>query len=61
MDRDTSRLGKFRDDLAWRIANFALNRIATPWYSAMIQGAIKYGLDAAATDTRKQFEERMER
>ena len=44
---DTSRRGRFRDGLAWRIATFALNWIATPWYRAMVGGAINLGLNAA--------------
>lgn len=39
-----------RNWLAHKIANFALNRIATPWYRDMIGGSILYGLKAAARD-----------
>lgn len=54
IERDNSRWGKFRDVLAWRIANFALKYIATKWYSGMITGSIQYGLDAAVRDSKKQ-------
>jgi hypothetical protein len=40
----------WRDRLAHAICQFALQRIATRWYAAMIEGAIRYGLDAAARD-----------
>lgn len=46
--RDDSKFGRFRDVLAMNIANFALNYIATPWYRAMIDGTIRYGLQEAA-------------
>lgn len=52
-ERDTTVWGKLRDATAWRVANFALNRIATPWYRAMISGSIIYGLDAAVKDSEK--------
>lgn len=43
----TSHWGSIRDAVAWHIAGFALRRIATPWYRAMISGSIRLGLDAA--------------
>lgn len=52
--RDTSRFGNFRDNLARKIANFALNYIATPWYRAMIGGTIRYGLEAARKDSTNE-------
>lgn len=51
---DNTRWGKFRDGLAWRIANFALNQIATPWYRAMISGSIRLGLDAAVKESNDE-------
>lgn len=51
--RDDTRWGKFRDGLAVRIANFALNYIATPWYRGMISGSIILGLDTAAKESEK--------
>lgn len=53
IEKDNTRLGKFRDNLAWSIANFALNHIATPWYRAMICGSIELGLDEAAKRSEK--------
>lgn len=46
--RDTSFIGKTRDQLAWMLANFALNYIATRWYRGMIGGSIRLGLENAA-------------
>lgn len=51
--QDDSAWGRFRDRLAWRIANFALNEIATPWYRAMIGGSILLGLEEAAKGEQK--------
>lgn len=52
--KDNSPWGKFRDRLAWRIANLALNHIATPWYRAMIDGTIRIGLaDARQKEARR--------
>lgn len=48
IERDTTRWGKFRDAIAWRICNFALDKIATPWYRGMISGSIRLGLESAA-------------
>jgi hypothetical protein len=42
-------MGRWRDDVAWFLASAAL-RIATPRYRKMINGAIRYGLAAAARD-----------
>lgn len=47
-ERDLSWWGRTRDNLAWWIAQTALNHIATPWYRGMIGGAIKIGLVEAA-------------
>jgi len=47
---DDSRMGRARDRLAWWIANFAMNHIATPWYRGMITGSIRLGLQKAAED-----------
>lgn len=46
-------VGRMRDKIAWRLANAAL-MVATPWYRAMIGGAIRYGLDAAAKDAEAE-------
>lgn len=43
-------MNRFRDWLACRIANFALNYIATRRYRDTIGGAISYGLRGAARD-----------
>ncbi len=40
----------FRDKVAQWLCNVILNHIATPWYRKMIDGAIRYGLAAAARD-----------
>lgn len=53
IEYDTTPWGKFRDALAWRIANFAMNRLATPWYRAMITGAINLGIDEAVERSKK--------
>lgn len=53
IEYDTSRWGKFRDNVAWFVTNFVLNRIATPWYRAMITGAINLGLDEAVKRSEK--------
>jgi hypothetical protein len=42
-------MDRFRDWLAWRLASAALC-LATPRYRKMIDGAIRYGLAAAARD-----------
>jgi hypothetical protein len=42
-------LGRWRDAAAWFLACAAL-RLATPRYRKMIDGAIRYGLAAAARD-----------
>lgn len=49
-----SRLDRLRDGLAQRIANFALRHIATRWYRQMIEGSIRYGMEAAARDAQAQ-------
>lgn len=54
--RDMSKIGRFRDSLAYWIMRFALERIATPWYSKLISGSIRLGL-AASRD--KDFVERV--
>ena len=51
--QDTSRLGRFRDNLAHRLCTAAL-AFATPWYRAMIGGAIIYGLEASAKNSLAQ-------
>lgn len=48
MKRDNSKVGRARDWIAWKVANFALRKIATPWFRAMVEGAIKLGLETAA-------------
>lgn len=53
---DTSRLGRFRDDLALSICNFVLKHIATPWYAGMISGSIRLGLQAAVIESTKREE-----
>lgn len=45
---DRTPLGRLRDKVAHRVANFALRHIATPWYRAMIDGSIRVGLTMAA-------------
>ena len=50
--RDESFIGRTRDRIAWGLANFALKRIATPWYRAMIGGSIILGLDAATKEQK---------
>ena len=47
IQRDNSAWGKTRDRVAWAVANFALNHIATPWYRTMILGLINYGMIAS--------------
>lgn len=47
---DNSFIGKTRDNIAWALMTFALNRIATPWYRAMIGGSIYLGLDTASKE-----------
>jgi hypothetical protein len=49
---DRSPLGRLRDRIAWAVACFALTVIATPWYSKMIRGLVRYGMAAAAKETR---------
>ena len=39
-----------RDRFAQWVCNLALRHIATPWYRTRIDGAIRYGLMAAARD-----------
>lgn len=51
---DTSRLGHFRDRLAHRICEFALNHIATPWYAGMISGSIRLGMVSAAVESTER-------
>ena len=49
--RPTSALGRGRDVVVWWVANMVL-RCGSPWFRAMIEGAIKYGLQAAAEDAK---------
>ena len=49
--RPTSALGRGRDVVVWWVANMVL-RCGSPWFQAMIEGSIKYGLRAAAEDAR---------
>lgn len=44
-------MDNWRNRLACRLANLALDHIATPRYSRLIGGAIRYGVMAAARDT----------
>lgn len=46
-------MDRLRNVLAWRIANFALDHIATKNYRDMIDGSIRYGMNSAARDARK--------
>jgi hypothetical protein len=39
-----------RDQIAWAVCRFALNRIATRQYRKFVAGAIVYGIRAAARD-----------
>jgi len=52
---DKSSWGQFRDSLAYHLATFAFKRIATPWYAAMIEGSIRFGLESAR---REAYQER---
>lgn len=56
---DNSRIGRFRDALAYRICNFALNHVATPWYAGMISGSIRLGLDAAVEESKHKDKEEL--
>ena len=47
----TSALGRGRDVVVWWVANMVL-RCGSPWFQAMIEGSIKYGLRAAAEDAK---------
>jgi hypothetical protein len=38
------RISHFRDALAYRLANWILNHIATPWYRNRIHGLILVGI-----------------
>ena len=49
--RPTSALGRGRDVVVWWVANMVL-RCGSPWFQAMIEGSIQYGLRAAAEDAR---------
>lgn len=53
IEKDNSFVGKTRDKVAWAIAQFALNRIATPWYRGMIDGSIRLGLAKAVEDVER--------
>ena len=46
LQKDLSLWGRFRDEVGFRVATLGLY-LATPWYRAMISGAIRYGLDSA--------------
>lgn len=50
IERDTSFMGRARDHLAWTLAQFAFEYIATPWYRGMIAGSIRLGLETAAKE-----------
>lgn len=52
-EKDDSWWGKTRDHIAWAIATFAFDHIATPWYSAMIEGSVRLGIDAARREERE--------
>lgn len=43
LERDKSKIGRLRDNLAWRVANFMLNRVATPWYRDNVAEVIRLG------------------
>ena len=53
--RPTSALGRWRDAVVFRVANAVL-RCGSPWFQAMIEGSIKYGLQAAAEAERSPQE-----
>lgn len=40
----------WRDHLARAVCNWVMNHVATRWYRDMTDGAIRYGLAAAARD-----------
>lgn len=44
LERDKSKIGRLRDILAWRVANFMLNRVATTWYRDNVAEVIRLGL-----------------
>lgn len=52
--RDDSWWGRTRDKIAYHIALFAFDVVATKWYSAMIEGSIRLGLDAAYAQIHNQ-------
>lgn len=49
---DRSRIGRLRDEIAFHVARFAFEKIATRWYAAMIEGSIRLGLDAARQESK---------
>lgn len=51
---DRSGFGRTRDLIAYHVSTWVLNHIATPWYRAMIGGAIRLGLDAARKEARAE-------
>lgn len=53
MSVQRSRTDRWRDTIAWALASAAMG-LASPWYRKMIQGAIRYGLEAAARDAYAQ-------
>jgi hypothetical protein len=46
-ERRDTWLARIRDKVAYRVANGALNTIATPWYRDMLDGAMRLGLQSA--------------
>ena len=51
---DRSWWGRTRDEIAFRIATFTFNHIATQWYSAMIEGSIRLGIKAAHEEAKAE-------
>lgn len=54
LEPDRTWLGRLRDNLAYAIATWTFNTIATPWYRAMIDGSIRLGLATAREEARRR-------
>lgn len=44
LERDKSSVGRARDNLAWWLANFMIQRVATPWYRDRVTEVNRLGL-----------------
>lgn len=40
-----------RDRFVWAVSNFLFRHVASDWYGGMISGAIRIGLQTAASDS----------